>query len=67
MGRPSTLDPARDGVATNSSVGLVAPTQPLFSHIGGFRFRSNRNETLSWFLDVPYLLYTSSVGGAEQT
>jgi hypothetical protein len=28
---------------------------------------SNRNETLSWFLDVPYLAYTSSVGGAEQT
>jgi hypothetical protein len=28
---------------------------------------SNRNQTRSWFLDVPYLPYTSSVGGAEQT
>jgi hypothetical protein len=28
---------------------------------------SNRNETLSWFLNVPYLPYTSSVGGAERT
>jgi hypothetical protein len=28
---------------------------------------SHWNETRSWFLDVPYLPYTSCVGGAEQT